>query len=345
MKFLPKISVIVPVYNVEKYLSRCIDSILAQTFMDFELILIDDGSSDNCGKICDEYAEKDGRIKVIHKRNGGVSQSRNCGLELSTGDYIAFVDSDDYIKEDCFEVLYHNMVDYGYDCVSIGFSIVDSNYQEKKTILHNPVEYLLNNEEEIIDHITNYVLLGKTGWEIWARLFRADIIKKNNLIMCETCANYAEDLGFYLAYLLYCKRIRNLNYVGYYYYLRDNSMMRSSKNNVKLNAMNEVSKCYYQYIIKYNNGFACFPLIHSLLIWIELQKVVEIQNYDMLPTYCKEISDMKWYRNNIAVVVKNKKMLLKVFDKKQVEIIRNLFFFTLHKNLFFFLLIKRLKNI
>ena len=92
------ISVIVPVYKVEKYLHRCIDSVLAQTFTDFELILVDDGSPDNCGKICDEYAEKDERIHVIHKENGGLSSARNAGLDIATGDYIVFIDSDDYVE-------------------------------------------------------------------------------------------------------------------------------------------------------------------------------------------------------------------------------------------------------
>ena len=92
----PKISVIVPVYNVEKYLPRCIDSILSQTFTDFELLLIDDGSPDNCGKICDEYAAKDSRVRVFHKPNGGVSSARNLGLDNARGEWIAFIDSDDF---------------------------------------------------------------------------------------------------------------------------------------------------------------------------------------------------------------------------------------------------------
>ncbi len=94
-----KISIIVPIYKVEEYLPRCIDSILAQTFTDFELILVDDGSPDNCGKICDEYAEKDARIRVIHKENGGLSDARNAGIEASCGEYLMFVDSDDWVDE------------------------------------------------------------------------------------------------------------------------------------------------------------------------------------------------------------------------------------------------------
>ena len=103
---MPKISVIVPVYNVEKYLHECVDSILTQTFTDFELILVDDGSPDNCPVICDEYASKDKRIKVIHKENGGGAQSRNVGLDCSRGAYIGFVDSDDHILPDMYEKMF-----------------------------------------------------------------------------------------------------------------------------------------------------------------------------------------------------------------------------------------------
>ena len=95
---MPVVSVIVPVYNVEKYIHRCVDSILAQTFTDFELILVDDGSPDNCPAICDEYAEKDSRIRVIHQENGGLSAARNAGLDVATGEYISFVDSDDWVE-------------------------------------------------------------------------------------------------------------------------------------------------------------------------------------------------------------------------------------------------------
>ena len=113
MRFLT-ISVIVPVYNVEKYLNRCIDSILAQTFTDFELILVDDGSPDNCGKICDEYAAKDSRIHVIHKANGGLSDARNAGIDWafanSNSEWVTFMDSDDWIPDNYLFELYHACV-------------------------------------------------------------------------------------------------------------------------------------------------------------------------------------------------------------------------------------------
>ena len=112
------ISVIVPVYNVEKYLEKCIDSIINQTYQNLEIILVDDGSTDGSGKICDEYSRKDNRIKVIHKENGGLSDARNIGIKNANGGLIGFIDSDDYITENMFEVLQKDLRKYNADISS-----------------------------------------------------------------------------------------------------------------------------------------------------------------------------------------------------------------------------------
>ncbi len=114
---IPEISIIVPVYNVEKYLNKCIDSILNQTFKDFELILINDGSTDNSLEICNSYQKKDNRIKVINKNNGGLSSARNAGIDIARGNYIGFIDSDDHIHEKMYEILHYNAVKYSSDMV------------------------------------------------------------------------------------------------------------------------------------------------------------------------------------------------------------------------------------
>lgn len=111
----PLISIIVPVYKVEKYLNRCVESILNQTYENLEIILVDDGSPDNCPKICDDFAKRDSRITVIHKKNGGLSDARNKGLMASHGEYIGFVDSDDYIDKKMYESLYKNLTNYSAD--------------------------------------------------------------------------------------------------------------------------------------------------------------------------------------------------------------------------------------
>ena len=123
------VSVIVPVYKVEKYLSKCLDSIVNQTYKNLEIILVDDGSPDNSGKICDEYAQKDSRIKVIHKENGGLSSARNAGLDIATGEYIAFADSDDSVHLDFVEKLYRAIKEENADiaCCSVEDFIEDKN--------------------------------------------------------------------------------------------------------------------------------------------------------------------------------------------------------------------------
>ncbi len=148
MNNMPLISIIVPVYNVEKYLSRCLNSILAQTFTDFEIIAVDDGSPDNCGKILDEYAQKDERIKVIHKENGGLSSARNAGLDVAQGEYVAFVDSDDYLSDKFIEKLYNLIKKYNADISQCSFKETSKNTEistvEKQEQLYTNIEMLEN---------------------------------------------------------------------------------------------------------------------------------------------------------------------------------------------------------
>lgn len=124
---MPEISIIVPVYNVENYIHKCIDSILAQTFTDFQLILVNDGSADRCGEICEDYAGKDNRVEVIHKENGGLSSARNAGLDAARGKYIGFVDSDDYIAADMYSFLHGNITETNADISICSFYTVEPN--------------------------------------------------------------------------------------------------------------------------------------------------------------------------------------------------------------------------
>ena len=142
MKTNEKISVIIPVYNVESYLRFCLNSVIEQTYRNLEIILVDDGSPDNSGQICDEYEKKDNRVKVIHKENGGLSSARNAGLEIAKGEYISFVDSDDWIKPEFIEVLYNNLIKAEAD-ISI------CKFQRK---VHHCVEndYKINQQKEVL---------------------------------------------------------------------------------------------------------------------------------------------------------------------------------------------------
>ena len=148
---MPKLSVIVPIYNVEQYIHKCVASILSQTFADFELILVNDGSPDNCDKICDEYAIKDNRVKVIHKKNGGVSEARNVGLDAATGEYISFIDPDDWIDKNMYEQTLAYMADNDLD-------IVCFDVEEVRTS-KSFVRYKYDNNKSFTSHEALYEIL------------------------------------------------------------------------------------------------------------------------------------------------------------------------------------------
>lgn len=206
---MPKISFIVPVYGVEKYINQCVDSILAQTFTDFELILVDDGSPDNCPAICDDYAAKDERVKVIHKQNAGVSAARNTGIEASSGEWAYFVDSDDWIETDAAENLYNDAMSTGADCV-MSDCVVCSDNGEKR--LHQFSQKFFTDERETIESIQKYMLCHKfspyysgpvtNGYAApWGKFVKMSIIKENN-IRFDPYAKGIFDDGVYSLYLL-----------------------------------------------------------------------------------------------------------------------------------------------
>lgn len=173
-KYIEKdlISVIVPVYNVEKYIHKCIDSILNQTYTNLEIILVDDGSLDNCGKICDEYAKQDKRIKVIHKENGGVSSARNRGIKEATGQWITFVDSDDWLEDDFCELLLYNATKYNADIVLCGYNRITLNNVEKIKNTNKIIEVESN------EYLKN-VLNPQTGFGFChMKLYKRDCIKE-----------------------------------------------------------------------------------------------------------------------------------------------------------------------
>lgn len=172
---LPTISVIVPIYNVEKYINRCVDSILNQTYKNLEIILVDDESPDNCGKIADEYKSIDSRIKVVHKKNGGLSDARNYGMDYVTGEYVLFVDSDDWLKKEMIETLYNLSIKNNADIVQSGFYYAYNNYllydDRYYTESMEPVEL---NKQELMKEL---VINERVKNFAWGKLYRRNLIK------------------------------------------------------------------------------------------------------------------------------------------------------------------------
>ncbi len=208
--FLPKISIIVPVYKVEQYLRCCLDSIVAQTFTDWECILIDDGSPDNSGAICDEYAEKDKRFRVIHQENKGVSTARNNGLVVARSEWITFVDGDDYIDSDYLSLLYS--ASENVDIVLIGNNDI---LQNGKIIKNSLNKSDFNNLAGIIQH--DYYKLKNYFGPPWGKLFSSRIIKQNKILFpYNLCAS--EDEFFNHTYLCHIKKYSFINECKYFYY-------------------------------------------------------------------------------------------------------------------------------
>lgn len=330
---MPLISVIVPVYNVEKYIHLCVDSILAQTFTDFELILVDDGSPDNCGAICDSYASGDYRIKVLHLENGGVSRARNAALDIAKGKYIAFCDSDDSWKPDFLEQMVSAMEAKDADCVVCNFQMEDECGNLGSASQHEEGTWETVTEQDKCDFMIQKVLSGKVGWEIWTRIFRRDIIQNQNIRFCTTCGNYAEDLGFVLQYALFAKKQRSIDYSGYNYLLRENSMMRSVGRQPKLNEMNEVSAhvgCSFSKAMKDEKVLKLYPVIHFLMMRVEYQKLVDTHEYPLLAKKLKCINNKSWYEHQTKKLPRCQKYLRETFGKNASRMILLLSRYCIH---------------
>jgi glycosyltransferase involved in cell wall biosynthesis len=210
----PIISVIIPVYNVEKYLSQCLDSILGQTFTDFELLLVDDGTPDNSGLICDEYAEKDYRIRVFHQKNLGASASRNIGIDNAKGEYIVFVDSDDYVEEDYLSHLYQSRPneDLGMGIVVQGCKRCDEKGMVIKTTHLQPCLYLYTK-------IDTFFAQEIDSWGIFspcAKLFQRKFLNEHS-IRFDSKTRFAEDIPFILQCISECNYIVIGSELDYYY--------------------------------------------------------------------------------------------------------------------------------
>lgn len=206
------ISVIVPIYKAERYIHRCIDSILAQSYTDFELLLIDDGSPDNCGTICDEYAVQDSRVRVFHKENGGVSSARNIGLDNARGEWIAFCDADDSVNSGWLAA-YRDAVIENIDLAIQGFRIIDKGKIIKKTL---PKEHgdTIDAKRKLIVALMSQGVYGY----LWVKLFRRQIIEDNH-IRFDVNSAFREDEQFFSQYLINVNSFMCIDKENYYYIL------------------------------------------------------------------------------------------------------------------------------
>lgn len=273
-KYIPDVSIIVPIYNVEKYLRRCIDSILSQTFISFELLLIDDGSTDASGAICDEYALMDRRIHVTHQINRGVSAARNVGLDKSVGKYVCFVDSDDWVTSDYLATLMEQV--QGFDVLFFGFF---HRYNDESSMSLSLRRQCAVNEIEK-EQLLLFLCKNDTGYNVLGytcdKIFRRDLIEKYNLRFDENIC-LGEDEIFALAYCLKAQSLKVIPDVLYNYSQRAGGLA-SQKESYK--------SCYSKYkalveiMIDMKSG-------EMLEMWHKrayhtLQEVAKTQKYNLL---------------------------------------------------------------
>lgn len=228
-----KVSVIVPVYNVEKYLDECVNSILSQTFTDFELILVDDGSKDSSGKMCDEWALKDSRIKVIHQENKGLSGARNTGIAAAQGEYLTIVDSDDLIDENMLSILAGQAEDEGLDavwCSCYRFFNDDISTRSPRDI----EEQTCTGKEEIIQNMILPIIAGyntkvEVAGTMCMAMYRTSLIKDNGLVVPPVSEISGEDNLFNIEFLSFCNKVKWVNLPLYYYRKNPASLSNSIK--------------------------------------------------------------------------------------------------------------------
>lgn len=324
----PKVSVIVPVYNVEKYLKKSISSILNQTLEDIEIIIINDGSTDNSYKIVKELAEYDSRIVVINKENGGVSSARNIGLRVAKGEYISFVDSDDWIDRDMIIDLYYIAKQYRCDVISCSYDI-----NEKRKVEYPLTANKLMRREDIIREIFPKIIGGNIKTFIWDKIYNREFIIKNNIEFDEEIDLF-EDWVFLVSVYEYMSDFYYISKCMYHYRLNNNSLSNKYHENFydliinihrrKLQFINKVKlNTSYNNLIARNNFISDLikSINHVVINGEELTLGEKKKQLDkiLLNDFNKQIliGDINEYLDNNSMNYIYGKYLLKLIENKR----------------------------
>lgn len=238
---MPLISVLIPVYNVDQYLERCIKSVITQTYRNIEIILVDDGSTDNSGIICDAYAEIDNRIRVIHKKNGGLSDARNIGLENAKGKYISFIDSDDYVHSLFIEIMLKNMLDYHTDIIICGYKKGTLDIFPKERIKQNECK-IYDSKEMLKQWHSNYKHIETVAWN---KLYLRELFINEDIRYPKGVNN--EDVQTTHLLVAASKKIGIIDTQLYYYFQRAGSIMHAeiSEKSIKDNLLAQNNRLEY----------------------------------------------------------------------------------------------------
>lgn len=326
---MPKVSVIVPIYNVEKYLDRCMESLLNQTLKDIEIIMVDDGSPDNCPEMCDEYARKDSRVKVIHKKNAGLGLARNSGLEVATGEYVSFVDSDDFTDVDAYRSLYENAQKRNADVVYAGFLMQHSDNTESEC-------FVLDKEwkgKEINTFLKSLIYDSlpdkeKIWMSVWNAIYKRKVIENNNIRFLSEREYLSEDVVFHTMLLPLCRKVVCIPKTFYHYCYNGTSLTHCNfklekiacnfrlyeklKETIKKNNLNELEVAVSLFFVNYTRGIILKGILFSSMNFMEKRKL------------CKQIYDYSGWKYVFEIL---RGRVIPVKEKIGIFIIKNKVFY------------------
>lgn len=273
--YTPLVSIIVPIYKVEQYLEKCFDSIDYQTYKNIEVILVDDGSPDKCGDMCEEYARKHNNVKVIHKQNGGLSSARNAGLEVATGELVYFFDSDDYISDNLVERCVDLFRESSCDLVVFNYKNFDDNGNEWKQNKFSRNIFNVKSEKSRLHLLLNEFLKYEFGYEAWNRMYKRSAIIDNGLRFAPNKEVFSEDICFNLCYLLVSNHIEVIEDDLYFYRIRRDSIMGQHKSEVMLDKFINLSKYVENEAKRLNQRIIIehFNLITMLVVDVRLMNI------------------------------------------------------------------------
>lgn len=319
-----KVSIIIPIYNVSDYMDQCIQSACNQTYTNIEIILVDDGSTDDSGRKCDSWSEQDDRIQVVHKNNGGLSSARNAGLDVATGTYIYFLDGDDYIAPTLLEQTIPHM-DGEFDMVVLGHYYVSDDGKITVDEGHESNIYFLESNNDRISFFIYTLLRGRIGWEAWDRIYRRELIERYNLRFEDNQKIFAEDLCFCLCYCAHAKKVVSLTDLLYYYRKRESSIMGTDGKKFNLGRMNELSKRVLGFYQKWNDCrelVNVFPVIHFMImnrIITGYRSETGYSDKEIRNAIKKDVQDMSFFKKNIAKLRKYRILLYPLYDTMRLE--------------------------
>lgn len=318
----PLVSIIIPIYNVEKYIDDCLKSVVNQTFRNIEIILVNDGTKDNSMQIVKRYAESDGRIKVINKINGGLSSARNAGLDIAKGDYIVFVDSDDFIENNMIEEMYNTAYNNNSDIIMCGYNRVNTDFVYKvKPPIDCNIKYNKVDIYNIITNSQNYIT-----WFVWRNMYKSDLLN-NNKIRFNESVKIGEDSCFNLEAFLSSNSIMCIDKELYNYRNNPNSLTQkkyqTNLEEILIIQYNEKIKIYKTHNMN-KNAFVNLDLsfiTHSLNSIIsniyngtsnnKLKELKKIRNIDIVKTSLNNITLSEIIKSKNAKGIKLRTILIK----------------------------------